>query len=92
MRYWILPASGIPLSRTTVQRSTYLDTCTDSNKSRLKVFYDAIQERFHEKYDEATFASESSSNPKMEIWDELAENDQRLKGGIQKSIQQYRRQ
>ena len=79
MRNWILPASGIPVSRTTVQCITYLDTCTDSNKSRFKVFDDAIQEWFHEKYDEATFAGEISIKPTMEMWDQLAENNQNFK-------------
>ena len=39
----------------------------------------AIQERFHEKYDEATFAGESSRKPTIEMWDELAENDEYFK-------------
>ena len=32
MSYWILPASVIPVPRTTVQRVTYLETCTDASK------------------------------------------------------------
>ena len=75
MSYWILPASYIPVSQTTLQYITYLETCTDANKSRFKVFDDAIQEQFHEKYDEATFADESSIKPTTEMWAELAEND-----------------
>ena len=51
MSYWILPDSSISVSQTTVQRIRYLETCTDANKSILEVFYDAIQERFHENYD-----------------------------------------
>ena len=72
--YRILPSSGIPVSRTTVQRITYLETYTYANKSRFKVFGDAIQERFNEKYDEATFSGENSSNPTIETWAKLAEN------------------
>ena len=53
---WILPASSIPVLWTTVQHITHLQTCTDDKKSRFKVFDDAIQEQFHENYDEATFA------------------------------------
>ena len=71
MRYWILPASGIPVDRTTVQLITCLETFIDANKSRFKVFDDAIQKRFHEKYDEAAFAGKSISKPTMEMWDEL---------------------
>ena len=79
MSYWILPASGIPVSRTTVQRITYLERCIDANKSRFKLCDDAIKEIFHEEYDEATFAGESSSKPTMEMWDELAENNEGFK-------------
>ena len=59
MSYWVLPASVIPVSRTMVQCITYLETCTNANKSIFKVFYDAIQELFHEKYDESKLAGES---------------------------------
>ena len=72
MSYYILPDSGIPVLRTMVQRITYLETCTDANKSIFNIFDDAIQEKFHEKYDEATFTGWSSSNPTMEMWSEIA--------------------
>ena len=62
-----------------VQRSMYLETCKDANKSRFRVFDDAIQEQFREKYDEAVFVGESSSKPKMETWAEIAENDENFK-------------
>ena len=62
-----------------VQRIMYLETCTYANKSRFKVFDDAIQELFHEKYDEATFTGESSIKLIMEMWDELSENDKYFK-------------
>ena len=58
MSYWIQPASDIPLPRTTVKRIMYLETCTNANKSRFKVFEDAIQEQYHENYNEATFTGE----------------------------------
>ena len=35
MAYWVLPASGIPESRTTVQRVTLLEASTDVNKARF---------------------------------------------------------
>ena len=79
MSYWILPASGIPVSQTTIQRITYLETCTDAKKSRFKVFDGSIQKRFHENYNEATFYGESSSKPTMEMWDEISDNDEDLK-------------
>ena len=67
-----------------MQRITYLETCTDANKSRFKVFDDATQERFHEKYDEATFAVESSINPPMVMWAKLAENAENFKEELNK--------
>ena len=79
MSYWILPSSGIPVSRTTMQIIMYLETCTDANKSRFKVFDDAIQEQCHENYDEAMFSGKSSSNPTMDIWAELSENNKDFK-------------
>ena len=42
MSYWIIRDSGIPVSWTTVQHITYLETCIDANKSRFKVFDYAI--------------------------------------------------
>ena len=50
MSYWILPASGLPVSRTTVQRVGYLETCTNVNKKRFEVYYKAIKKRCHENY------------------------------------------
>ena len=79
MRYWILTASGILVLQTTVQHITYLETCTDAKKPRFKIFDDAIQERFHEKYDEATFSDEGSNKYTMEMWPELAENNKDFK-------------
>ena len=42
MSYWIIRDSGIPVSWTTVQHITYLETCIDTNKSIFKVFDYAI--------------------------------------------------
>ena len=76
MSYYVLPVSIIPVSHTTVQLIMYLETYTDAKKSRFKVFYDAIQERFHEKCDETTSAGKSSRKPTREMWAELAENEE----------------
>ena len=75
MRYWILPASGIPVLRTTVQRVTYLETCIDDSKQSFKVFDKAIKEIFHEKFSEEAFADLNSTKPTMEMWAKLAEDD-----------------
>ena len=68
MSYWILPASGIPVSRTTVQRVTYLEKCTNAIKQGFKVYDKAIKERFHKKYTEESFAGPSSTNTNMDMW------------------------
>ena len=53
----------------------YLETCKNSNKKCFEVYDKAIQERFHEKYNEEAFAGPNRTNPTMEIWDELVEDD-----------------
>ena len=60
MSYWILTASYIPVSRTTAQRVTYIDTCTDARKKIFEVYDEAIKERFHEKYTEEAFSGPTS--------------------------------
>ena len=78
MSYWLLLASGIPVSRTTVQRVTYLETYTDTSKQRFEVYDNAVKERFHEKYTEEAFAGPNSAKPIMEIWTELVKDDEDL--------------
>jgi hypothetical protein len=45
MSYHILPESGVPVSRTTVQRMTELEKSTDANKARISKFDQAIAKR-----------------------------------------------
>ena len=54
---------------------TYIDTCTDASKQSFEVYDGAIKERFHEKYTEEAFAGPNSTNPTMEMWAKLAEDD-----------------
>ena len=75
MSYWILTASDIPVSITTAQHMTYIDTCTNARKKSFKVYDEAIKERFHEKYTEEAFASPNSTKLTMEMWAKLAEDD-----------------
>ena len=84
MSYWILPESGIPVSRTTVQRVTYLEICTDASKQRFEVYDKAIKERFHEKYTGEALAGPNSTNPTMEMWAELAEYDKEFQSELNK--------
>jgi hypothetical protein len=48
MSYKILPRSGIPISRTTVQRVTELEKSTEANKARIISYDNVIAERFNE--------------------------------------------
>ena len=75
MSNWILTASGIPVSRTTVHCVTYLETCTDARNQRFEVYDKAIKDIFHEKYTEEAFASPNSTNLTMEMWTELVEDN-----------------
>lgn len=45
MSYWLLPASGIPISATTVQRLTYLEQQTDEWKQRQQAFDNKLTPR-----------------------------------------------
>ena len=76
MSYWVLPKSGIPISRTTVQRVTHLKTQTDFTKKRLKHYDTAINERLHEIYTQKYFSAPSSDKPTMEMWKDLADGDE----------------
>lgn len=48
MSYWVLPDSGVPESRTTVQRVTMLESQTEANISRFATYDAKIKERFKE--------------------------------------------
>jgi hypothetical protein len=76
MSYWILPASGIPVSRTTVRRVTQLESFTDANKERSNDYNQAIKQRFKEIYTAETFPPQGSNKPTLELWAELAEEDE----------------
>ena len=84
MSYWILPASGIPVSRKTVHRVTYIQTCTNSSKKRFKVYDKAIKERFHEKYNEEDLSGPNITKSTMEMQDELAGDDQDFQSDFNK--------
>ena len=48
MSYWVLPDSGIPESRTTVQRVTVPESFTEANITRFKQYDEKIAARFKE--------------------------------------------
>ena len=71
MSYWVLPKSGIPISRKTVQSVTHLETQTYANKKRFEHYDTAINEIFHEVYTQEYFSAPSSDKLTMEIWKDL---------------------
>ena len=46
MKYWVLPDSGILVSRTTVQQITEIKRGLEVNKDRLKAFDMKVLEKF----------------------------------------------
>ena len=82
--YWILPASGIPVLRKTVQCVTYLETCDDASKQCLEVYDKAIKDRFHEKYTEESFTGPNRNKPTVEMWTKQAEDEENFQSGLNK--------
>ena len=75
MSYWVLPKSGIPISRTKVQRVTHLETQTNANRKRFEHYDIAITERFHEVYTQEASSAPSSDKATMEMWKDVADGD-----------------
>ena len=65
--YWILPASGIPVLRKTVQCVTYLETCDDASKQCLEVYDKAILKSSDIPYNEEAFAGPNITKPNMKF-------------------------
>ena len=82
MSYWVLPKSGIPISRTTVQRVTHLETKTYANRNRFKHYDTTITERFHEVYTQESSSEPSSDKLNMEMWIELPYGDKNFQKKI----------
>ena len=84
MRYLILLPRGIQFLRTTVQHVTYLEKFTDASNQRLELYDRAIKEIFHEKYTEEAFAGPNSTNPTVEMWAKLSEDEEYLQSEFKK--------
>ena len=65
--YWVLPASGILMSRTTVQRVTNLESQTEQCKKGFEVYGRAISDRFNEVYIEGNFLDTPNNKPNIEL-------------------------
>jgi hypothetical protein len=70
MGYKVLPRSGIPVSRTTVQRVTELEKSTEANKARIASFDSAIAERFKEER-----LAKNGDKPDPAAWAGIIETD-----------------
>ena len=74
MSYWILPASGIPVSQTTVKRITNLGAQTDQCKKRFEVYNRLVAESYNETYVEVEYLDQHVK-PDISKWKELEGND-----------------
>ncbi len=70
MSYYVLPITGIPVSRTTVQRVTELEKQTEATHQRIAAYDKAIAERFQEGRLVTT-----GGKPDLAAWSELLETD-----------------
>jgi hypothetical protein len=70
MSYKILPRSGIPVSRTTVQRVTELEKSTEANKARILAYDNAIAQRFKEER-----LAKNGDKPDPTAWAGIIETD-----------------
>ena len=75
MSYWVLPASGIPASRTMVQRVTNIESQTEQCKKRLSIYDKKIAEIFNEMYIDADYLQDNNDMPAVKIQEELADDD-----------------
>ena len=78
MSYWVLPAIGITMSITTVQRVTNLEPQTEQFKKRFEVYNRSIADRLNEVYIEGKFIDTPNNKPNIELWEDLAGDDKIL--------------
>ena len=64
------------MSRTTIQRVTNLESQTEQCKKRFEVYDISIADRFTEVYIEGNFIDAPNNKPNIELWEELASDDE----------------
>ena len=74
--YWVIPVSEIPITRTTVQRVTNLESAINQNQKRFKVYDKRIADRFNEEYIGANYLQNHHQKPDVKLWEELAGDDE----------------
>ena len=78
MCYWVLPVSGIPIPRTTVQRVTNFESSTNPNQTQFEVYDKRVSHRFKEEYTGANYLQKHNQKPEIETWEQLARADEEL--------------
>jgi len=81
MSYWVLQTNGEVISRTTVQRVTYLETQETNNVERIKLFNLCLQEKFKEE-----IVLTEGSKPDAASWAEIIGDDPDFEEEFQKII------
>ena len=76
MSYWVLPVSRIPISRTTVQMVTNLESETNQNQKQFEVYNKRVTDRFKEEYIGENYLHNHHQKPDVEIWEELSGDDE----------------
>ena len=75
MSYWVLPVSGIPMSRTTLQRVKNLESQIEQCKKRFEVYDISIADRFNEVHIEGNFIDTPNNKTNIELREDLADDD-----------------
>ena len=70
MSFWVLPPSGIPVARTSVQRLTLLEKTTTNIKERMNSYTNAINDRFKEERN----ITEPNNKPDIDYWSEFKDD------------------
>ena len=70
-----MAASGIPMSHTTVQIVTNIESQTEKWQKIFYVYEKRIAERFNEKYIDADYLQNNNDKPAFDLWEELTDDD-----------------
>ena len=80
MSYWVLPISGVPEARTTVQRITKIESTLDAHKEKFQEYDLKIKRKFKED----RLLPEKGDFPDEDEWDETFHKDQEFYEEFQK--------
>ena len=86
MSYWILPASGIPISCTTVQLVTEMEKKTDEFQEKMKRFNDIVNSRIGDHVKSAVISPPDLNKVPLESIIDLEGEDQEFYNEFNKAI------